>query len=230
MRFSFQCLPWEPKTFVQEFREIHTAWLQEKEKEKQMDVTDIGGCGRGEEENVADTKAAEEVRTPVAFVPRDLPSVGVDAGVTSSILRSVKPPSVLHDAWSSSETFANIPATAATSPTSSISTVSDLTPTELGEETDHGGEEVTTRHDIFYFEDGNVEIVCDDTVFRVHSTIISFSSPKLRDMVSPTTLLDAPIPEGCPRIVFMDSAEDFAVLLKMIYTPGCVNYPLDWIL
>jgi hypothetical protein len=35
------------------------------------------------------------------------------------------------------------------------------------------------------------------------------------------------MPEGCPRVVFKDSAEDFAVLLKMIYTPGYVPPPFD---
>ena len=77
-----------------------------------------------------------------------------------------------------------------------------------------------TRHETFYLEDGNVEIMCGQTIFKVHSPILSFSSRNLRDMLSSPTLLNAPIPEGCPRIAFKDSAEDFAVLLKMIYTPG----------
>ena len=62
--------------------------------------------------------------------------------------------------------------------------------------------------------------MCGDTLFRIHSTIVSFSSTRLRDTLSPETLLNALMPEGCPRIVFEDSAEDIAVLLKMIYTPG----------
>ena len=114
----------------------------------------------------------------------------------------------------------NIPATALSSPTLSISTISDLAPTELGEETDPSEEQTTTRHDTFYFEDGNVEIVCEYTVFRVHSTIISFASPKLRGVLSPTALLGALLPEGCPRIALADRASDFAVLLRVIYTPG----------
>ena len=82
-----------------------------------------------------------------------------------------------------------------------------------------------TRHETFYLEDGNVEIMCGQTIFKVHSPILSFSSRNLRDMLSSPTLLNAPIPEGCPRIAFKDSAEDFAVLLKMIYTPGYVPQP-----
>jgi len=62
--------------------------------------------------------------------------------------------------------------------------------------------------------------VCGDTVFRVHSSIISFFSPNIRDLLSPSALINAPTPEGCPRVVFTDSADDFSVLLRMICMPG----------
>ena len=159
-----------------------------------------------------------DVETPIAFVPQDLPPVEMDTSIPLSIFQG--------DAWSS-ETLVNIPATAISSPTLSISTVSDLTPTELGEETEHGVERATNRHDTFYFEDGNAEIVCEDTIFRVHTTIISFSSPKLRDLLSPATLLSAPMPEGCPRIVLTDSADDFAAMLRVICMPGYVPPPVS---
>jgi len=97
--------------------------------------------------------------------------------------------------------------------------------TEFDVDIGEGGERIPTRHETFYLEDGNVEIVCGHTVFRVHSTVVSFSSPNLRNMLSSSTLLNAPMPEGCPRVVFKDSAEDFAVLLKIIYTPGYVPLP-----
>ena len=173
----------------------------------------------GEEEDAMAAEVTAEITTPVAFVPQDLPTVETDAGIPSSILQD--------DVWSSSKTFVNIPSTTVSSPTLSISTVSDLTPTELGEGVERDEEQATVRHDTFYFEDGNVEIVCGGTAFRVHSTIVSFSSPKLRDMLSPTTLLNAPMPEGCPQIVFVDNADDFGVLLKVIYTPGYVPPLLD---
>ena len=162
-----------------------------------------------------------EVNTPVALAPQNPPTAhdGIDA--TPSVSCGVVSPSILHDVEYPPETFANIPAAAVSSPTLSISTVSDLTPTELGEDIEDGMSERTlTRHDTFYFEDGSVEVVCGHTIFRVHSTTISFSSPKLRDILSPSTLLHAPTTEGCPRVTVEDTAQDFAVLLKMIYTPG----------
>ena len=147
--------------------------------------------------------------SPVPFVPRDLPTTSINV-----------PPSALLDV-ESSDIFVDAQAVTVSSPTLTISTISDLTPTESSEGIGGGGAELmTVRHEKFYLEDGNVEIVCGPTVFRVHSPIVSFSSPKLGDILSPSALLRAEMPEGCPRITFADSAEDFAILLKMIYTPG----------
>jgi hypothetical protein len=174
-------------------------------------------------------EAPAEVETPVAFVPQDLHTPTIDIDLPSSVLQAIKPPSILYDMVSSPEpfpetfpeTFVEVPTGAPSSPTFSISTVSDLVPTELdGDIVNSGGERMATRHDIFYFEDGNVEVACGDTLFRVHSTVVSFSSPKLRDMLSPSTPLNAPTPEGRHRIIANDNSEDFAILLKMIYTPG----------
>ena len=161
-----------------------------------------------------------EVETPVAFIPQDLPAINIDVTIPSSILQDIEPLSALHDAESSSKTFVDVPTGTTSSPTLSISTVSDLTPTEFGEETEPNEEQAAARHDMFHFEDGNVEIMCGLTLFRVHSTVISFSSSKLRDILSPSALLHAPTPEGRPRITISENAEDFGILLKMIYTPG----------
>jgi len=153
----------------------------------------------------------EGVETPVTPAAQELPATDIGVDTPSSALRELEPLSLLEGVE-----FSDIQASPVSSPTLSISTVSDLTPTELGEIEEDDGK----RHETFYLEDGNVEILCGQTIFRVHSPIVSFSSPILRDMLSPSTLLSTPMPEGCPRVVFRDSAEDFAVLLKMIYTPG----------
>jgi len=205
----------------QELQEVHASWLQRKDEEEQRDSRKTQEVG-GDDEMGAELPA--EIETPVAFATKDLPADTIDIRLPSSILRDISFPSVLYGVQSSSETFVDIPAGTVSSPTLSISTISDLTPTELGEEIEHKGEEeegqTTTRHGTFYFEDGNVEIVCGHTLFRVHSTIISFSSSKLRDILSPLALLHAPTPEGRPRIIISESAKDFGTLLKMIYTPG----------
>ena len=173
-------------------------------------------------------ETSAESKTQVAFVPQDLPVATVGIEVLSSACSSGE---------FSLEVSTN-PPSSAVSPTLTISTVSDLSPTEFDEEIGHGEKQktakvvlrstpedtpATTHHDTFYFEDGNVEIACGDTIFRVHSSVISFSSPELREILSHKALVDAPTPEGQPRITVSDSVEEFAVLLKMIYTPGSVS-------
>ena len=208
----------------QEFRECHTAWLKQQEEE-QRNAAGVQEPRGGEEDAIVEEVPAA-VGTPVAFAPRDL-HVTIDIGIPLPIFHGTESPSALHDVPEPlSDTFTNDRVARISSPTLSISTVSDWTSTEPGDSEDIGGggvEQMPTRHKTFYFEDGNVEIVCGDTVFRVHSTIVSFISSKLRDILSPSALLNAPRPEGCPRIVFTDSAQDFEVLLKMIHKPGWVD-------
>ena len=181
-----------------------------------MDPTETEGPHDGKGEGVVTTDVSE-VKTPVAFVPQELPTAAIGIEIPP-ILQEIGSASTLHDEDSSSETIADIPASSVSSPALSISTMSDLTPTELGEI--ENGQGQAAGQDTFYFEDGNVEIVCGDTTFRVHSTIVSFSSPKLREILSQQALLNAPTPEGRPRITTSDTVDDFAMLLKMIYTPG----------
>jgi len=83
-------------------------------------------------------------------------------------------------------------------------------------------------HETFYFEDGNVELMCRNTLFRVHTTILSFHSPEFRRMFTQTRLATAESPNGCPRLVSSDTSKDFATLLKMIYLPGFVAPPARW--
>jgi hypothetical protein len=202
----------------QELREIHAAWLQCRDGEGQRNVAET------EQEDRAAAEVPAEIETPVAFVPRDLPIPATDIDISSSALQDVAPPSILDDTESSSGTFVELPAGTLSSPTSSTPTISDLTPTELGEDTgERSSEQMIVRHETFYFEDGNVEIVSGGTIFRVHSAIISFSSPKLRDILSRSAPLHAATSKGPPCITIADSAVDFTVLLKMIYTPGRVS-------
>ena len=80
-----------------------------------------------------------------------------------------------------------------------------------------------TPHETFYFEDGNAEVLCRNTLFRVHTVILSFHSPVLRRMFAQNNLAAAESPNGCPRILTSDTPEDFATLLKTIYFPGFVT-------
>ena len=80
-------------------------------------------------------------------------------------------------------------------------------------------------HETFYLEDGNVEVLCGNTLFRVHVSTLSFHSPTHRRMFAQASLASAESPNGCPRIPSSDTAKDFNTLLKMIYLPGFVARP-----
>ena len=81
-------------------------------------------------------------------------------------------------------------------------------------------------HETFYLKDGNVEVLCGNILFRVHSTILSFHSPTLRQMFAETNLVTAESPDGCPRILSSDAATDFATLLNIVYLPEYATCPI----
>ena len=135
------------------------------------------------------------------------------------------------------ETVPTSPVTPATqSPSVSIATLSDFTtanfsddesptaPTISGTFDDDFPIDPTTvaPHETFYLEDGNVEVLCGNTLFRVTVSTLSFHSPVFHQMFAQTNLATAESPNGCPRILSSDNAKDFATLLKVVYLPGFV--------
>ena len=80
--------------------------------------------------------------------------------------------------------------------------------------------ETIAPHDMFYLDDGSVEVLCGKTLFRVHAGALSFHSPVLRQMFSSENLTTFESLNGCPRVVPSDTPTDFATLLKTIYLPG----------
>jgi len=109
------------------------------------------------------------------------------------------------------------------SPSTSISVLSDLTIEDTSDEEPLVDPTVVTHHGTFYLQDGNVEVLCGNTLFRVHTSIMSFHSPTLNQMFAQTGLATAESPNGCPRILSSDTAVDFTILLKMIYLPSCAT-------
>ena len=70
------------------------------------------------------------------------------------------------------------------SPTISISTLSDFT---IANNSDDGSpvEPTTiTLHDTFYLGDGNVEVLCGDLLFRVHTSVSSLDTGRLEQSLS----------------------------------------------
>ena len=103
------------------------------------------------------------------------------------------------------------------SPSTSITGLSDFTIGDSPDDEPVHEPETITNHDTFYLCDGSVEVICGMTLFRVHTSTLSFRSSVLRNMFSPVNLAAADSPNGCPRIVSSDTPTDFATLLKVIY-------------
>jgi len=76
------------------------------------------------------------------------------------------------------------------------------------------------RHDQFYLSDGNILIVCEETLFRVHMDLLRLNSPIFREKLSPQNLARAGQVRGYPCLHLPDSKGDFSILLKVIYTIG----------
>ena len=120
------------------------------------------------------------------------------------------------------------------SPSISVATLSDFTIADVSDDepsvdsliADTSDDELpfdptaVVPHKTFYLEDGNVEVLCGNSLFRVTVSTLSFHSPMLRQMFARTNLATAESPNGCPRILSSDSAKDFTTLLKVIYLPG----------
>ena len=117
------------------------------------------------------------------------------------------------------ETNANPESPVPQSPSISIATLSDFTVAGTSDD-EFLDPTVVIPHDTLYFEDGNVEVLCGNTLFCVHTSVLSLHSPVLGRMLAKTNLATAESPNGCPRIPSSDTATDFATLLKVIYLPG----------
>jgi len=106
------------------------------------------------------------------------------------------------------------------SPSTSITSLSDFTVADTSDDESPLDPTAITPHDTFYLEDGNTEVLCGNSLFRVHAGALLFHSPVLSQTFAKSNLASAESPNGCPRILSLDTATDFATLLKVIYLPA----------
>ena len=145
--------------------------------------------------------------------------VATSVGLPDEDLETQLPHPPAPESITASETDTVLGSPITQSPSTSISALSDFTIADVSDEEPLIDPTVITPHDTFYLEDGNVEVLCGNTLFRIHISIMSFHSPTFRQMFAQTSLATAESPNGCPRILSSDTATDFAMLLKMIYLP-----------
>lgn len=75
-----------------------------------------------------------------------------------------------------------------------------------------------------WYNDGNIVLQAEDTLFKVHRGILAQSSFVFQDMFSlpPPPLIDAELVEGCPVVPLFDTAEDVGYMLHAICERKCV--------
>ena len=75
----------------------------------------------------------------------------------------------------------------------------------------------------FWFEDGNIVLEAEATLFRVHRSIMGKHAKVFADMFSLELHSAAPdqpcTPDGCPIISVQDPSDDLELYLKIIYEP-----------
>ena len=160
-------------------------------------------------------QGGDPVETPVA-TPLGLPSGGLEPQIS-------QPPPL--ESVTTPEADINPESPVTQSPTISIASLSDFSLSDTFDDELPTNPMEETPHEDFYLEDGNVEVLCGSTIFRVHTTILSFHSPVLCRVFSQADLAAAESPNGCPRIRSSDLAKDFTTLLKAVYLPGSVVPP-----
>jgi len=82
------------------------------------------------------------------------------------------------------------------------------------------------KHPKFYFGSGDAVFVCQDTSFRVQSDLLSNNSKVFSDLLESARSNGEHTSDGCPCIHLSDAAGDFATLLKVFYTSGCVCHTM----
>ena len=119
------------------------------------------------------TSQKDPNKTPAA-ISLGLPNVDLEPRIPphpTSILESITVPEA--------ETTPTSPPITQ-SPSISVSTLSDFTLTDTSDDQSPVDPTAITPHDTFYLEDGNVEVLCGNTLFRLHTNVLSFHSPALR--------------------------------------------------
>ena len=160
------------------------------------------------------SEGQEEPSETPAAIPMGLPNVDFEPQISlPPTLESVTTPEIGAEATPASPTMTQ-------SPSISIATLSDFTTADTPDDQPFDDPTVITPHGTFYLDDGNVEVLCGNTLFRVHTSVLSFHSPVLRQVFAQASLEMVESPNGCPRILSSDTAMDFTTLLKVIYLPG----------
>ncbi|KAL4246431.1 hypothetical protein ABKN59_009645 [Abortiporus biennis] len=113
-------------------------------------------------------------------------------------------------------------------PTSIIVTMAPMKPSEI---VTNSEEDVkpAERCKEFWFEDGNIILLAEETSFRVHKTFLSRHSTVFNDILNIPQTQDSLCTQvdGCPTIYLSDSKEDIHCMLSVLYDGGNKYFGCD---
>jgi hypothetical protein len=75
------------------------------------------------------------------------------------------------------------------------------------------------RHKTFWFDDGSIVLSVEQTLFRVHRSVLCINSEIFADMFSIPPPNGETTIEGCTVVHLPDKAADFVDLLHVFYDP-----------
>jgi len=81
--------------------------------------------------------------------------------------------------------------------------------------------DVTERHPVYFFHDGNVDLICQSdgcrTIFRVHGQRLVQCSPIMSNLLSQDKLHGVSVLGGRPQIPWDDDPVEFTILMEVLY-------------
>ena len=75
------------------------------------------------------------------------------------------------------------------------------------------------HHPSLWFEDGSIVIRAQETLFKVHRSLLALHSPIFTSMFSIPQPCEQELIEGCSVVDLPDNADDVTCILKAIYEP-----------
>jgi len=73
------------------------------------------------------------------------------------------------------------------------------------------------RHPEFYFSDGSIVLIVENTAFRVHQSLLGRHSDVFGGMWELPQPNSVDTYDGCPSVMLSDAVNDFVDVLRVIY-------------
>jgi hypothetical protein len=96
---------------------------------------------------------------------------------------------------------------------------SDTLPPKKRQRSSNNEAEDQRARSMYWFEDGNIVLQAEETLFRVHQSVLSLHSSIFKDtfaMPQPPSQENKHV-AGCPVIPLSDTAEDITNLISLLY-------------